>query len=121
MIRRLPVPPLIVLALAGAAGSAVMLGLGNPMRSLFVLPFLAVGPGLALVPLMRLDGWAGLTLAVGLSLALEALVSTIMIYASIWSPEATLAVLVLVSLVGATAQLFTTSFRHVGLAAEEGS
>jgi len=121
MIRRLATLPLIVLALAGAAGSAVILGLGNPIRSLFVLPFLLGGPGLALVPLMRLDLLPGLTLAVGLSLALDALVSTTMIYANVWSPEATLAVLILVSLVGATAPLLTTSFEPDGLAAEEGS
>ena len=121
MIRRPPALPLIALALAGAAGAAVILGLGNPMRSLFVLSFLVAGPGLALVPLMRLDGWPGLTLAVGLSLALDALVSTIMIYANIWSPTATLAVLILVSLVGAAARLLTTSFWPGGLAAEAGS
>ena len=121
MIRRPPAPSLMALALAGAAGAAVLLSLGNPIRSLFVLSFLVAGPGLALVPLMRLDGWAGLTLAVGLSLALDALVATVMIYANLWSPTATLAVLVLVSAVGAIAQLLTGSFRPGSRAVEEAS
>ncbi len=120
VIRRPPAVPLIVLALTGGAGSVVLLGVGNPLRSLFVLSFLIAGPGLALVPLLRIGGWPGLTLAVGLSLALETLVPTIMIYASIWSPDATFAVLVLLSLVGAAAQLFTAPFAPGGVAAEEG-
>lgn len=119
MVRWPPALSLIALALAGAAGSAVILGLGNPMRSLFVLSFLVAGPGLALVPLMRIHGWAELTLAVALSLALDALVPTIMIYASVWSPDATLAVLVLVTLLGATAQLLTIWLPPRGLGGGE--
>jgi hypothetical protein len=120
VIRRPPAVPLIVFALTGAAGSVVLLGVGNPLRSLFVLPFLIAAPGLALVPLARIGGWPGLTMAVGLSLALDSLVPTIMIYAGFWSPNATLAVLVLVSLVGATAQLLTVAFVLGGMATEEG-
>lgn len=119
MIRQPLALPLIVLALAGAVGSVVLLGVGNPFRSLFVLSYLVVGPGLALVPLVRIGGWPGLTLAVGLSLALDVLVSTTMIYAGIWSPNATLAVLVLVSLAGAAAQLLTAPWGPAGVAAEE--
>ena len=121
MIRRPAALSLVALALAGAARVAVLLGPGNPIRSMVVLSFLVAGPGLALVPLMRVDGWPGLTLAVGLSLALDVLVSTIMIYANVWSPMATLAVLVLLTAVGAAAQLLTASFRRGSPAVEEAS
>jgi hypothetical protein len=119
MMRPQQALPPIVLILTGAAGSVVWLGVANPWRSVFVLPFLMAVPGLALVPLLRIGGWPGLTLAVGLSLALETVVPTAMIYAGVWSPEATFGVLVLMSLVGAAAQLVTARVAP-GVAAEEG-
>jgi hypothetical protein len=119
MNRRPPALPLIVLALAVAAGAVVLLGVGNPFRSLIVLSFLIAGPGLALVPLVHVGGWSQFTLGVGLSLALDALVSTVLIYAGVWSPNATLAVLVVMTLVGATVQLYPP-FRPGITATEEG-
>src|SRR5260370_15802654 len=121
MIRRPPAPSLTALSLAGAAGAAVLLGLGNPVRSLLVLSFLVAGPGLALVPLMHLDGWSGLTLAAGLSLALDALVSAIMIYPNVWSPTATLAVLVLVTPIRPTTVVLTTTLLPGSLPVEVAS
>lgn len=97
--------PSLVIVWAMAAGSAVGYGAANPWRSAIVLPFLCVGPGLALVPLLRIAGWTGLTLAVGVSLALDALVPTGMIYSGAWSPDATLAILVVLSILACAGQL----------------
>ncbi len=97
--------PLAVILWALAAGAVVTFGVGNPYRSALVLPFLCAGPGLALVPLLRIAGWTGLTVAVGLSLALDALVPTAMIYAGTWSPDGTFAILVALSILGAMGQL----------------
>lgn len=104
-VRGSLVLPLIVIGWAVAAGAAVAYGVGNPVRSALMLPFLCAAPGLALVPLLRIRGWTGLTLAVGLSLALDALVPTAMIYAGTWSPDTTLAVLVVLTILGGAAQL----------------
>ena len=105
VMRRSFILPTTVLLWALACGATVGYGLGNPVRSAVVLPFLCFGPGLALVPLLRIAGWAGLTVAVGVSLALDELVPTAMIYARAWSPDATLAILVVLSVLGAAAQV----------------
>lgn len=97
--------PSVVMVWALAADEIVAYGAGNPWQSAIVLPFLCVGPGLALVPLLRVGGWAGLTLALGVSLALDALVPTAMIYAGAWSPDTALAVLVVLSFLGGAGQL----------------
>ena len=103
--RRSLILPSAVIIWALATSTVAAAGAGNPLRSALVLPFLCAGPGLALVPLLRIGGLAGLTLAVGISLAIDALLPTAMIYAGLWSPDATLAVLVVLSLLGAAGQL----------------
>jgi hypothetical protein len=97
--------PLVLALTTAAVGAAVLLGVGNPVRTAIVLSFLAFGPGLSLVPLLRIGAWNGLILALGLSLALDLVVSTAMIYLAIWSPDGTFLVLVILSLVGAIAQI----------------
>ncbi len=67
--------------------------------------FLLVIPGMAYVRLLTLkDPLSEWTLAVALSLALDALVSLTMIYIHRWSPDAGLRALMLISLVGAAVQ-----------------
>ena len=105
VVRQLLFIPFIVIAWAAAAGAVVAAGAENPLRSLVVLPFLLVIPGLALVPFLRIGGLPALTLAIGLSLALDAVVPTTMIYAGSWSPEATLVILLVLSLVGGAGQI----------------
>jgi hypothetical protein len=99
--------PAIVLAAALAAAVAVALSDGpSPLRTGAVLTFLALGPGLALVPLIGLDdAWSELTLALAVSLALDTTVAGALVYAGIWSPAIALAVLIAVSLVGAGIQV----------------
>ena len=110
-VRRSMILPLVVIIWALAAGAVVAYGVGNPVRTALVLTFLCAAPGLALVPLFRITGWTGLTLAAGMSLALDSLVPTAMIYAGVWSPDATLAVLVVLTILGGAAQLAVEMLR----------
>ena len=119
MIGRLAVPPLVVFALAWAAELVTRVGAGNPFRSIVVIGFLLLGPGLAVVPLLRIPAWPRLTLAIGLSLAVDILVSTGMTYAGIWSPDGILAMLVLISLIGAVAQLIAIPIRPARVLGDE--
>jgi hypothetical protein len=76
------------------------------IRVPLVVVFALVGPGAAVVPLLRLrDPLGEFTLAVGVSLAADVAVATAMLYAHAWSPEAGLAILALLTLVAAAGQV----------------
>ena len=87
-----------VVALTGAiAVLEVFSDMGRPVRPLVVLPFLAIGPGYAVVLLLGLrDRVAEATLAVALSIAIDMAVAMVMLYAGAWSPR--FAVLAIASL-----------------------
>lgn len=92
---------------ASALSIAVMTigGFTGPIRSCLAIWFLFVCPGMALVRLLRLDDFAAeLTLALALSLALDAIVAVAMVYARIWSPTLGLAALIGVSVIGVLLQ-----------------
>jgi uncharacterized membrane protein len=87
--------PLIATASALLAGALVLGGVQSPVRVLVVLWFVLVCPGIAVVRLLGLgDPVAELTLAVTVSIALAAVVSGVMLYTGLWSPHATLFVLI---------------------------
>jgi hypothetical protein len=98
-------PAPIVAAAALAAAAVAFAGAPGPLRAPVVLVFLALGPGMAFVPLLGLrDPVAELTLALGASLALDLVVAATMLYAGAWSPPASLAVLAALALGGAALQ-----------------
>ncbi|HEX2863819.1 MAG TPA: hypothetical protein VHN99_04575 [Deinococcales bacterium] len=67
--------------------------------------FLLVCPGMALARACRLnDALAEFGLAVGLSLALDAIVALAMVYARAWSPGAALAVLAFIAFAGSAVE-----------------
>lgn len=71
---------------SAAAGAAVYMDIDSPVRSVLVLGFLLLFPGLAWVRLLRLDDrLAELTLAVALSIAIDAAVPGALIYTGGWS------------------------------------
>jgi hypothetical protein len=77
-----------------------------PVRVAVVLPFLLVCPGMAVVRRLRLaEWWTELLLAVGVSIALDILLSSAMLYAGLWSPRMLLLGLAGLSLVGGTYEL----------------
>lgn len=98
------------LALAVAVAVAPLLGGQSPGRTLLVAVFLLLGPGLALVGLLEVEEpWTLLTLAFGASVALDTAVALVLIYITGWEPGAGLAVLVVVSIAGALAQIARAS------------
>lgn len=83
----------IVIALALAALAGVAFDALQPLRSVAVLPFVMIGPGLALTGLLRLsDPVLELTLVVALSFAVQTLVAMVAVYGGLWSPELVLVV-----------------------------
>ncbi len=98
--------PATITASAAAIGLIVYGNAQTPLRPLLALWFLLVCPGMAFVGLLRLhDRLVELTLAIALSLALDALVAGAMLYTGAWSPEGSLAILIGLSAVGALLQL----------------
>lgn len=109
-----PVPWVPVVA--GAALAAVLAaaaGAPPALRAPLVVAFLALGPGLAFVPLLGLrDPLGELVVALALSLALDIAVAAGMLYAGAWSPSASLAVLAGIALAGAALQLLILGRRR---------
>jgi ABC-type uncharacterized transport system permease subunit len=102
--RRMPWAP-VVAGSALLAAAAALAGAPAPVRAPLVLAFLALGPGMAFVPLLRLrDPVAELTLGVAGSLVLDAAVAAAMLYAGAWSPMAILVVLAAIAVGGAALQ-----------------
>ncbi len=100
--------PTVILLSATALGVLVVADLQSPIRAIVALGFLFLGPGMAFVPLLRIeDLLTELSLGVALSLSLDALVAGTMLYAGLWSPEWGLALLIVVSVVGASLQIVT--------------
>ena len=86
--------PYALATATGGTAALVLLDIAVPA----VLAFAVVGPGMALVRLLRLpDIWAELLLAIVVSLCIAAAFATVSIYLEQWNPR-----LVLLALVGVT-------------------
>jgi hypothetical protein len=99
--------PWPVLIVAGCVAVALVnwLGAPQPVRTIFVFWFFLTCPGMAVVGLIGIrDRVAEVVLAIALSLALDTGVALVMGLAEVWSPDAGLAVLIGISLVGAVLQ-----------------
>jgi hypothetical protein len=80
--------------------------IAEPLRPPIAFWFLLVCPGMAYVRLLRLkDSLAEWTIAIALSLALDAAVAGVMLFARAWSPGHGLIALIVISLAGALLQL----------------
>jgi hypothetical protein len=79
----------IVIVMSAAGTAALMLAnIHLPVRHLLSLWFLLTCPGMAYVRLLRInDGVTEWTLAVALSLAIDAIVAAFMLYTGHWSPD----------------------------------
>jgi hypothetical protein len=98
-------PTVIVLSVA-AAGLARWIPIGDPGRPFVDGWFLLICPGLAVVPLLRVDDWLiESSLIVVVSLALDALMPTVLLMSGLWSPTWALLGLMSVSLAGAAVQV----------------
>jgi len=102
--RRVPWAAVVAVA-AVAAPALALAGAPSAVRVPVVLLFLLLGPGMAFVPLLDLgDPVAELTVAVGISVAVDLAVALAMLYAGAWSPPATLVVVAALALGGAALQ-----------------
>lgn len=80
--------PIAVIVAAVAAVALVVADAGGAARHVVVLAFLMLGPGLAVVGLLRLgDPVAELAIGVALSVVIDGLVASASMYAGVWSPE----------------------------------
>jgi len=77
----------------------------DTIRAAVTLAFMAAGPGMALMGLLRLDDLLlELSLALALSLVLETIVAMAMLLLKHWAPSGGLIVLEVVAMIGAVAQ-----------------
>ena len=98
--------PLAITAACAVVAALVYADVDSPVRSLIVLAFLLVVPGLALVrPLGLREPVAELSLAVALSIAISVLVPTALLYGSAWSPGGALAIVLGLTVAGAAVEL----------------
>jgi hypothetical protein len=98
--------PLAILGSVAAVGAVTLLAPGNPIRLAVALWFFFVCPGMALVRLLGVnDHVTEWTLAVALSIALDAIVAGALLYAGMWSPTASLIALIGISVIGAAFQI----------------
>ena len=105
MSRRARLWPAVIATSAIVALAVTYAGAGGPVRALVALWFLAVCPGMALVRLLDLrDVLAELMLAIAVSLSLETIVATTLVYAGGWTPRTSLDVFAAIALVGAAVQ-----------------
>ncbi len=104
-MRRFIWPPVILFS-AFLAGLLVNSSYNAPIRLLFTLWFLLVCPGMAFIQLFQLkEILAEWVLAIGLSIALDVLVSEIAVINRWWSLQGMVGVLIGLCLVGAGLQL----------------
>ena len=98
--------PAGIAAVNATACAVVALGGSSTPRTLVVVAFLLLCPGMGVVRAIGVgDLWAQLSLGLGLSVAIDTLVAGVLALAGAWSPTAILVILVGVSLAGATLEL----------------
>jgi hypothetical protein len=79
---------------------------GTPVQGIAILWFVTLCPGISAVPLLKLNHFLiEVTLAIALSLSIDAIVVGIFLYSGYWSPPAMLWVLIALSLIGSILQL----------------
>jgi hypothetical protein len=102
-----PAPWAAALAVGTAAASVGHAPV--PLRATLVVLFVLIGPGAGLVPLLGLrDPLGELALAIGTSLAVDVAVALGIVYAGTWRPAVGLAILVVLTVGGACAQIVQT-------------
>ena len=98
--------PVVIVVAALASARLVEYDVAGPVRAVVTLGFLLICPGMAYIPLLRLQQPVyAVILAVALSLALDLLVATAVLYGGWWSPALILSILIVLSLIGALAQV----------------
>lgn len=108
MKRLVLVWPITIILSSVAAGLAYFVFTDVAIRPLLVMWFLFVCPGMAVIRLLHLrEAAVEWTLALALSFTLDAIIAGIQLYAQVWSPSATFAILIVLCLGGSVAQIAT--------------
>jgi hypothetical protein len=111
--------PIMILISVGVVIFFTFVNPGTPVQGIAVLWFVALCPGMSLVPLLKLDHFLiEVTLAIALSLSIDAIVVGIFLYSGYWSPPAMLWVLIALSLLGSILQLIAGFVGHSPQGAE---
>ena len=98
--------PIIIIVSAMSTGFLVFTGNESPVRAVLAFWFLLICPGMALVRFLCIsDGFAELSIAIALSIAIDTIVAGTMLYAGAWSTSVTLLLLIYISVGGAVIQL----------------
>jgi hypothetical protein len=104
-MRRSWSPPIIAVSSVLAMFAGVATSGPTTLRTVIVVWFLAVCPGLAVIGLLRLrDPWLEAALAPALSLSIDVIVGGTLSYTGLWSPAAAILILVALSVGAALAQ-----------------
>lgn len=116
LIRSRWIWPAVILVSAAATGFFFFEGSASPLRLMTTLWFLLVCPGMAFVRLLRLEAtryeW---TLAVILSISVDAIVAALLVYTRLRSIGLGLSILIVLSLLGACLQVLgPLSLRPLG-------
>ena len=100
--------PVLITVSAISAGYAMFVDSATSARPIISIWFLLFCPGLAFVPLLKLKEGIIIeaTLTLGLSIAINLLVGELILYLGLWSSKGVLAVIVIISLVGALIQVW---------------
>ncbi len=105
MLKKLIWPSIVILS-ALYAGILAWSNSTLAIRPVFMFGFLLLCPGMALIGLFHLeDTLSELVLAVALSLVLSTLLAGLLLVSHLWSPSAELAVLIVISFIGANLQI----------------
>lgn len=108
--------PAIIFFSAVAVAVVTFGNVAPPLRPFIAFWFLLVCPGMTFIRLLELkEGFAEWTLAIALSLALDAIVAGSMLYAGMWSPNRGLIILIGISLVGVVLQIVSAYGRTIGI------
>jgi hypothetical protein len=97
------------MVIVGSCALAMLAGVAatgpSPLRTVLVVWFLAVCPGLAAIGLLRLrDPWLEVALVPALSFAIDVIVGGVLSYAGLWSAATAIIILAAISVSGALAQ-----------------
>ena len=98
--------PIILIASAIGVGLAMYLNIETPIRPVIGFWFLFFCPGMAYVRILRIREIAvELIAAIALSMAVNIILSSALVLASIWSSSVALGILIALTMVGATIQI----------------
>jgi hypothetical protein len=94
-----------IVALASGSALCILTDIGSPIRPAVTSTFLLICPGLACTRLLRIQpAMVEATVAVAISLAIDALIAECMVYARLWSPATALWLLIAFTMVAEAAR-----------------